>query len=83
MTGLGTIINTAAIIAGGTVGVLFKNAIDEKIQGSLNAACGVSTMFLGISGAMQGMLQIQGGALSAGNSMLVVLSLALGVNGSR
>ena len=35
-------------------------------------------MFLGISGAMQGMLQIQGGALSAGNSMLVVLSLALG-----
>ena len=78
MTGLGTIINTAAIIAGGTVGVLFKNAINEKIQGSLNAACGVSTMFLGISGAMQGMLQIQGGALSAGNSMLVVLSLALG-----
>lgn len=78
MTGLGTIINTAAIIAGGTVGVLFKNAINEKIQESLNAACGVSTMFLGISGAMQGMLQIQGGALSAGNSMLVVLSLALG-----
>ena len=78
MTGLGTIINTAAIIAGGAVGVLFKNAMNEKIQGSLNAACGVSTMFLGISGAMQGMLQIQGGALSAGNSMLVVLSLALG-----
>ncbi|MBQ8994904.1 MAG: DUF554 domain-containing protein [Oscillospiraceae bacterium] len=78
MIGLGTLINTAAIIGGGVVGILFKNAIGEKQQDSLNTACGISTLFLGISGAMQGMLQIEEGRLVGINSMLVVLSLALG-----
>ena len=78
MIGLGTLINTASIIAGGFVGLLFKNAMTEKQQESLSAACGVGTLFLGISGAIQGMIRIDDGKLTGYNSMLVVLSLAIG-----
>lgn len=35
MTGLGTIINTAAIIAGGTVGVLFKTPLTKRYRNPL------------------------------------------------
>ena len=59
MIGLGTLINTAAIIAGGAVGFLFKSVMTQKQQESLNAACGVGTLFLGISGAVQGMMRIE------------------------
>lgn len=78
MIGLGTLINTAAIIAGGAVGFLFKSVMTQKQQESLSAACGVGTLFLGISGAMQGMMRIEDGKLIGYNSMLVVLSLAIG-----
>lgn len=78
MIGLGTLINTAAIIAGGAVGFLFKSRMTQKQQESLSAACGVGTLFLGISGAMQGMMRIEDGKLIGYNSMLVVLSLAIG-----
>ena len=78
MTGLGTIINTAGILAGGAAGYLFGSRFNSRIQEALTAACGVSVLFIGIAGAMEGMLQLQDGALTSGQSMLVVLSLALG-----
>ena len=78
MAGLGTLINTAAIIAGGILGSLFGRFITEKQQDSLIMVCGVSTLFLGIAGAMQGMLSIEGSTLSSGHSMLIVICLALG-----
>ena len=39
---------------------------------------GFFVLFIGISGAMAGMLQVGGSALSSGKAMLVALSLALG-----
>ena len=78
MTGLGTIINTAGILAGGAAGYLFGSRFNSRIQEALTAACGVSVLFIGIAGAMEGMLQLQDGALTSRQSMLVVLSLALG-----
>ena len=78
MIGLGTMINTVAIIAGGFFGLLFKNVMTEKQQESLNVACGVGSLFLGLSGAVQGMIRIEDGKLTGYNSMLVVLSLAIG-----
>ena len=78
MIGLGTIINTAAIIAGGAVGMLFKSVLTDKQQESLSIACGIGSMFLGISGAIQGMIKLENGSLTGANSMLVVLSLTIG-----
>ena len=78
MTGAGTIINSAAIIAGGLVGHFAGKLFRQDQQDALIKACGVSVLFIAMAGAMQGMLGIDGGELLSGKSMLVVLCLALG-----
>ena len=78
MTGLGTIINSAAILAGGIVGHFAGRLFKEEQQDSLTKACGVSVLFIAVAGAMQGMLRIESGALAGGRSMLVVLCLTIG-----
>ena len=78
MIGLGTLINTGAIVAGGLIGLFAGKLFREEQQASIGKACGVSTMFIAIAGAMSGMLKIENGALTSGRVMLVVLCLALG-----
>lgn len=78
MVGLGTIINSAAIIVGGVFGHMFGKILNERIQDSLQKASGICVLFIGIAGAMEGMLKLSGSSLSAGRSMLIVASLALG-----
>lgn len=78
MIGLGTILNSAGIVAGGLMGHFIGKRFKPEQQDSLNKACGVSVMFIAIAGAMSGMLQIEGNSLSSGKSMLVVLCLAIG-----
>ena len=74
----GTLINTAAIIAGGLFGNITGKLFREEQQDSLTKACGISVLFIAIAGAMEGMLKIENSALSGGRSMLVVLCLAIG-----
>ncbi len=78
MIGLGTIINSAAIVAGGLVGHVTGKLFRQDQQDALNKTCGVSVMFIAIAGAMQGMLSIDQGKIASGKSMLVVLCLAVG-----
>lgn len=78
MTGLGTIINTAGIVLGGVAGHFFGNFLKERHQETLHITCGVSVLFIGIAGAMEGMLKVEGAGLSSGYAMLVVCCLALG-----
>ena len=70
MTGLGTIINCAAIIAGGLAGHLTGRLFKKEQQDSLTMACGISVLFIAIAGAMQGMLRVDGNELLSGKSML-------------
>ena len=78
MIGLGTLINTGAIVAGGIIGLFTGKLFREEQQVSIGKACGVSTMFIAIAGAMSGMLKLEDGTLTSGRAMLVVLCLALG-----
>ena len=78
MVGLGTLINTGGIVLGGLCGHLFGRLLKERQQASLTVACGVSTLFIGVAGAMQGMLTIDDGVISSGHAMLVTLCLTLG-----
>ena len=78
MMGLGTIINSAAIVAGGAIGHFAGRFFRQEQQEAMNTACGISVIFIAIAGAMQGMLNIDGGKLVSGKSMLVVLCLAAG-----
>ncbi|MBQ3270854.1 MAG: DUF554 domain-containing protein [Clostridia bacterium] len=78
MTGLGTIINSAAIVAGGLIGHFTGKLFRQDQQDAVTKACGISVLFIAIAGAMQGMLYIDAGKILSGKSMLVVLCLALG-----
>ncbi len=79
MHGLGTIINTAAIILGGLLGLLFGKLISERFQDTLKKACGICVLFIGIAGALEGMIRVnEDGTLSAGKSLLIIGSVALG-----
>lgn len=78
MVGLGTVINAAAIVVGGVFGHLFGKILNERIQDSLQKASGICVLFIGIAGAMEGMLKLSGSSLSAGRSMFIVASIALG-----
>ena len=78
MVGLGTIINTAAILAGGLLGGLFGRFLKDSTQDALTKVCGVSTLFIAISGAMEGMLSVEGGAVVSGGAMLIIGCLAIG-----
>lgn len=78
MAGLGTIINVFGILFGGVFGLLFGQKLGQRIQGTLMAACGVCVLFLGIGGAMEEMLTVEGNTLSSGGTMLIIGSIALG-----
>ena len=78
MVGLGTIINTVAILAGGLLGGLFGRFLKESTQDALTKVCGVSTLFIAISGAMEGMLTVEGRTVVSGGAMLIIGCLAIG-----
>ena len=78
MVGLGTIINTAAILAGGVLGALFGRFLSDSAQDTLTKVCGVSTLFIAITGALEGMLTVENGAIVSGGSMMVIICLAIG-----
>ena len=78
MVGLGTLINTAAIVAGGVLGKLFGRLLSQSAQESLTRVCGVSTLFIAIAGALEGMMRVQGDSLVSGQSLLIICCLALG-----
>ena len=78
MVGLGTIINTAAIVAGGVLGKLFGRFLSESAQETLTRVCGISTLFIAIAGALEGMMKVEGDSLTSGNALLIICCLTLG-----
>lgn len=78
MPGMGTIINVAAIIIGGIFGMLFGNRLSERHQDTLCKACGICVLFIGIAGALEGMLTVSENSVISGGTMLIIACLALG-----
>ena len=78
MIGMGTIINCALVLLGGALGFLFGKALKQSYQDIMVRACGISTLFIGASGALKQMFSIVDGALLTGGEMLLVISLCLG-----
>lgn len=78
MFGLGTIINTLAVIVAGALGLFLKNGIKPRFQQILMQANGLAVIFIGISGVMQHMLVVENNAISTKGTMLLIFSLVIG-----
>lgn len=78
MTGLGTLINAAAILAGGILGLTFGKFMKPRYQETLTMACGVSVIFLGIAGTMEKMMTVTAQGLVSGGTMMIIGSFVLG-----
>ena len=78
MFGLGTIVNTAAVVLGGVLGMLMKNGIAKRFEKILMQGLGLSTVFIGISGVLKHMLVMDGGSISVQGTMLLIFSLVIG-----
>jgi uncharacterized membrane protein YqgA involved in biofilm formation len=79
MIGLGTIINVAAVILGSAIGLIIKNGLKERFQDILKQGCGVAAIFIGITGALSGLLYISDtGQIGTRNILLLVISIVVG-----
>lgn len=78
MFGLGTILNVAAIVLGGVLGLLFGKLLGERHQETLSKVCGVCVLFIGTAGALEQMLTVTDGKLVSGGSLLIIGCLAIG-----
>jgi len=79
MPGIGTIVNTLAVIIGSAIGILAKKGLSENMQNAVMKALGLSTMFIGIGGTLSEMLTVgEDGRMTANGIMLMIVSLVIG-----
>ena len=78
MVGLGTLANMGAIIAGSMIGLLVKGGLTKRFQDTIMNALGLAVMFIGISGALEGLFVVEEKSLGTANIMLMIISLAIG-----
>ena len=78
MIGLGTIVNSAAVIAGCLVGLFFKQHISEKLNTTLMQALALCTMTTGITGIVQGGMEIAKDGLGGRYTLMMILSIVIG-----
>ena len=79
MIGLGTVMNVAAIIGGGVMGLLFGKFLKEQWQTSVTRVAGVCTLFIGMSGTLAKVFTVSPeGVLTAGGTMMMIVSMVLG-----
>ena len=78
MIGLGTLINMGLIIAGGVAGMLGGRFLVPRVRESLMKATALCVLFVGLAGALQQMLRVDGAGLASGGTMRILISLAAG-----
>lgn len=78
MIGIGTIVNSSAIVVGGLIGMLAKDSLKQRYQDILMSALGLATLFIGAGGAMAGMLTINNQSLGTQGTMMLIFSLVIG-----
>ena len=68
----------AAIIAGGVIGIVGGKWLSERCQETLIRSMGICVMVVGLAGALEKMLSVDGGKLTSGGTMMLVISMAIG-----
>ena len=64
---LGVVVNTITVLLGSFIGMLLKRAISKKIADAVMIALGLCTLYIGISGALEGT-----------NTIVAIISMVIG-----
>ena len=78
MTGLGTIVNIGAILAGCLVGMLLKGGLPKRLQDTISSAVGLCVVFVGVTGAIQGLMTISGDGFETRDTLVTVVCMVAG-----
>ena len=74
----GTVINSIAIIIGGSIGLLFRKRIKPNAADDLKKALGIALIVLAISGVISNMFSVESGELVSRDDFLMVISIVIG-----
>ena len=78
MIGLGTLINVAAIVVGGGIGLAGGKRLSSRAQQTLIRGMAVCVLFVAIGGVMEAMRVVESGALRTRGTLMLVVSIARG-----
>ncbi len=78
MTGMGTIVNVLAVLAGGCIGMFLNKGLKKRFQIIMMQALGVCVLFIGIAGALKGLFVVNGSALETAGIMMMIISMVAG-----
>lgn len=78
MIGFGTIVNMITVFAGATVGVLLKGGLSKRFEQTIMQALGLCVFFIGIGGAISGLVVIENNKLATQHTLLLILCMVIG-----
>lgn len=78
MPGLGTLINVAAIVVGGLLGLLLRSRLSDELQQNLVRVVALCTLFIGIQGTLEQAIVLSEGAVKMQGTMMAMGSLIAG-----
>lgn len=64
---IGVFVNTATVIIGSAIGLLFKKGISKRFTDAIMIGIGLCTIYIGISGALKGE-----------NTLILIVSIVVG-----
>lgn len=78
IVGIGTFVNTAAIVVGGFFGYIFQRLLKQSLQKSILQAIGVAVIFIGSSGTLAQMFIVHQNHIEVTGILMATISLTLG-----
>ena len=78
MTGLGTVVNCAAVIVGALIGMLFKKALKERFCELITQSMGLAVIFIGAAGGVGRIIELNKTENGTVQILMMVLAFTLG-----
>jgi len=75
---IGTLINAAAVLVGGVLGLLLKKAVPERVNAPIMTAEGVAILVIALNGMLTRMITVDSGVLTSSGELLLLISLVVG-----